>query len=99
MFLRSPQPYPSRRPAPAPEWEQVLSAGAACQNLVVAASAHGYGVNWVTEWYAYSTGDNQVLGLTESEQVAGFVYIGTANETPNERPRPALEEVVLVWQA
>lgn len=87
------------RPSPAPEWEQVLSAGAACQNLVVAASALGFGVNWVTEWYAYSDGVNQALGLAENEQVAGFVYIGTANETPKERPRPALEEVVSVWQA
>ena len=38
----------------APEWEQVLSAGAACQNLLVAATALGYGAQWITEWYGYS---------------------------------------------
>ncbi len=36
-----------------PEWEQVLSAGAAAMNLVLAAHALGYGANWITEWYAY----------------------------------------------
>lgn len=85
-------------PSPVPEWEQVLSAGAACQNLVVAASALGFGVNWVTEWCAYSEGVHQALGLQENEQVAGFIYIGTAESAPDERPRPALKEVVSSWQ-
>jgi nitroreductase len=35
-----------------PEWEQVLSAGAAAMSLVLAAHALGYGANWITEWYA-----------------------------------------------
>ena len=34
----------------APEWEQILSAGAACQNLILAATALGYGAQWITEW-------------------------------------------------
>lgn len=85
-------------PSPVPEWEQVLSAGAACQNLVVAASALGFGVNWVTEWCAYSAGVRQALGLQENEKVAGFVYIGTADSKPEERPRPALDEIVSAWQ-
>ncbi len=44
-----------RTNVPVPEWEQVLSAGAACQNMVLAASALGFGVNWITECYASST--------------------------------------------
>jgi nitroreductase len=86
-------------PSPVPEWEQVLSAGAACQNLVVAASALGFGVNWVTEWCAYSDGVRQALGLAENERVAGFIYIGTAAAQPDERPRPALDEIVSAWQS
>jgi nitroreductase len=39
-----------------PEWEQVLSAGAAAMSLVLAAHALGYGANWITEWYAYDRG-------------------------------------------
>ena len=38
----------------APEWEQVLSAGAACLNLCLAANALGYGTSWITEWIAYN---------------------------------------------
>ena len=38
----------------APEWEQILSAGAACFNLCLAANALGYGTSWITEWIAYS---------------------------------------------
>src|SRR5581483_11177695 len=41
-----------------PEWEQQLSAGAACMNLVNAAYAMGYAASWITEWYAY---DRRVL--------------------------------------
>ncbi|MDJ0513663.1 MAG: nitroreductase [Methyloceanibacter sp.] len=85
-------------PSPVPEWEQILSAGAACQNLVVAASALGFGVNWITEWCAYSAGVRQALGLADNERVAGFVYIGTPAAQPDERPRPALDEVVSAWK-
>ncbi|MEM7399194.1 MAG: nitroreductase [Pseudomonadota bacterium] len=85
-------------PSPVPEWEQILSAGAACQNLVVAASALGFGVNWITEWCAYSAGVRRALGLADNERVAGFIYIGTPSVQPQERPRPALEEVVSAWK-
>ena len=59
-----------------PEWEQVLSAGAAAMNLVLAAHALGYGANWVTEWYAYDRNVLDALGLAPHERIAGFVHIG-----------------------
>jgi nitroreductase len=82
----------------APEWEQILSAGAACQNLSLAATALGYGVQWITEWCAYSDGVRRALRLAEHERVAGFVYIGTPKEKPDERERPALAEIVTSWR-
>jgi nitroreductase len=82
----------------APEWEQILSAGAACQNLSLAATALGYGVQWITEWCAYSDGVRRALRLAENERVAGFVYIGTPKEKPDERERPALAEIVTSWR-
>jgi nitroreductase len=88
----------TKNPA-APEWEQVLSAGAACQNLIVAASALDFGAQWITEWYAYSEGVRQALRLADGERVAGFVYIGTAKEKPDERERPLLADIVTSWQA
>ncbi len=76
-----------------PEWEQVLSAGAAAMSLVLAAHALGYGANWITEWYAYDRDVLDALGLQESERIAGFVHIGRPSGPPEDRPRPPLEEI------
>ena len=82
----------------APEWEQILSAGAACQNLIVAATALGYGAQWITEWYGYSPGIRRALALADNERVAGFVYIGTPKEKPEDRERPKLADIVAPWR-
>jgi nitroreductase len=82
----------------APEWEQILSAGAACFSLCLAANALGYATCWITEWYAYSPRVRAALRLADNERVAGFIYIGTARERPPERERPALEAIVTRWQ-
>ena len=81
-----------------PEWEQVLSAGAACQNLLVAANAAGFSGQWITEWYAFDETVCRSIGLQEGERIAGFVYIGTAKEAPKERDRPDLDAIVSYWQ-
>ncbi|KWT64973.1 Nitroreductase family protein [Hyphomicrobium sulfonivorans] len=81
----------------APEWEQVLSAGAACLNLCIAANALGYGTAWLSEWIAYNADVAKALGLGENERVAGFIYIGTPMEAPTERERPALTDIVSRW--
>jgi nitroreductase len=83
--------------AGAPEWEQILSAGAACQNLILAATSLGFGAQWITEWCGYSEGVRRVLGLAENERVAGFVYVGTPKERPEERERPKLSDIVSSW--
>jgi nitroreductase len=87
------------RPNPAshiPAWEQQLSVGAACQNLLIAAHAHGFVANWLTGWAAYSPAVREALG-EPGEIVAGFMFIGTAAKPLEERPRPPLDEVVRVW--
>jgi len=76
-----------------PYWEQVLTAGAVTYNLCLAMNAHGYGTNWVTEWYSYHPDINTELKLSEGETIAGFVYIGTEIEKNNERDRPNLEHI------
>ncbi len=83
----------------APEWEQLLSAGAACFNLSLAANALGYASNWLTGWYAYSPMVKSRLGLANNERVAGFIYIGTATERPEDRERPALTSIVTHYGA
>lgn len=79
-------------------WEQILSAGAACQNLCLAANAMGFGTNWITEWYAYNDTFRNELGLDARDHVAGFIYIGTPAGTPAERERPDLREISTVWE-
>lgn len=76
------------RPGKHPQWEQILSAGAAGQNLCLAANALGFGTNWLTEWYAYDENVRQALGLDDRDRIAGFIYIGTPGKMPEERPRP-----------
>jgi nitroreductase len=77
-----------------PEWEQVLSAGAAAMNLVTAAHALGFAANWITEWYAYDRRVLDALGLAPSEKIAGFVHIGRPAKPPEDRPRPPLGDIV-----
>ncbi|WP_077961458.1 nitroreductase family protein [Ensifer adhaerens] len=77
-----------------PEWEQVMSAGAVCLNLLMAANALGYASNWLTEWYAFDERAYPLLGVKPGEKIAGFIHIGTAMVPPTERPRPELGEIV-----
>jgi nitroreductase len=83
----------------APEWEQVLSCGAACFNMCVAANALGFGTCWLTEWYSYNADVAKALGCASNERIAGFVHIGTATERPADRDRPALTTIVTRWVA
>ena len=82
-----------------PVWEQELSVGALCLNLLLAANASGWAGCWLTEWVAFSAGINQVLGLTENERIAGYIYLGTAREDPQERLRPDVASKIVRWQA
>ena len=81
-----------------PAWEQLLSAGAVCTTLLYAATAMGYGANWITDWYAYDPEARAALGLEDDEQVAGFVFMGTTAEPPQERVRPDAAALTTVWK-
>jgi nitroreductase len=80
-----------------PEWEQVMSAGAVCLNLLMAANAYGYVSNWLSEWFAFDERAFPLLGIRSGEKVAGFIHIGSTDFPIVERPRPALADVV-TWQ-
>lgn len=77
-----------------PQWEQELSAGAACMNLVHAAHALGFAASWITEWYAYDRRVLDKLGVAPHERIAGFVHIGRPAKPPEERDRPKLADIV-----
>ena len=81
-----------------PEWEQILTAGAVCQNILIASNAMGYASQWLTEWYAYDKVVLKELNLNPNERIAGFIYIGTASKQPKERGRPDLANLVKKWE-
>jgi nitroreductase len=62
-----------------PEIEQVLSSGAAVENMILAAQALGYGVMWKTGDAAYAGGVKQFLDLTPEDHIVAFLYIGTVS--------------------
>ena len=80
-----------------PIWEQQLSAGASAMALVIAAHGLGYAANWLTEWVSYDEDASRILGLTAGERFAALVHIGTPSTPPQDRPRPALSDIVTVW--
>lgn len=80
-----------------PSFEQKLSAGAAGQNLLLAAHALGYAGNWLTGARASLPGLPEALGVPGG-QIAGFFFVGTVSDAATDRARPAPEETVLYWR-
>jgi nitroreductase len=76
-----------------PVWEQQLSAGAVCMNLLHAATSLGYGGTWVTEWLAYNDEAKALLGILPSEKLAGFIHLGRPLGKPEERVRPVISDI------
>jgi nitroreductase len=87
--VSSPKQHPK-----VPAWEQQLSAGASALNIVTAATALGYGANWLTGWFAYDRDVMDRLGLQPHEQFVGFIHIGKSDRPKDDRPRPALTNIV-----
>ena len=77
-----------------PPWEQELSAGACAMNIVTAATALGYGACWLTGWLAFDRDVLDGLGLKAEEKLAGLIHIGTPSKPGEDRPRPALADIV-----
>lgn len=85
-----------RRDSHIPLWEQELSAGAACMQLLNAAHAHGFVGGWLTGWAAFSPVVREAFG-GEGERIAGFVFLGSPSRPLDERPRPDLDQIFRRW--
>lgn len=79
-----------------PLWEQLLSAGAVAQNLLLATHALGYAGNWLSGAPATMPGIAEALGVPGGT-IAGYFFLGTPTKPLEERPRPALEDIVTSW--
>jgi nitroreductase len=88
--------YSPRESSKIPAWEQQLSAGAFVMNLLHATHARGFVGGWITGWPSYSEAVRDLFG-SAPEQIAGFVFIGTAGQPLEERPRPELDAVLSEW--
>ena len=60
-----------------PAIEQKLSTAAAAQNIILALNAMGYGAIWRTGKLAFNPFVAKALGLNKSQEILGFLYIGT----------------------
>ena len=90
--ISSPQEHPK-----VPEFEQLLSAGNVAFNLLHGAHALGFAASWVTRWYAFDAEAASMLGARAGERFVGFVHIGTPSTTIEDRPSPALADIVNRW--
>lgn len=85
--------------AKVPEWNQVLSAGAAGMALTVAASAMGFATQWLLKWPGRDREAATLLGVSAGESVAGFIHIGRPTRLAEDRPRPDPASIVTRWSA
>jgi nitroreductase len=80
-----------------PEIEQVLSAGAAAQNMLLASFALGFNAVWKTGAAAYDDEVKAALGLESKDRIAGFLYVGTDQQGPGPMSRPDWRDFVRPW--
>lgn len=80
-----------------PEIEQIISTGAAAQNMITAAYAQGVGAIWRTGGVAYDKTVMKGLGLAQGEKIVGFLYLGAMPTTALEAPRLSVEDYFQSW--
>jgi nitroreductase len=63
-----------------PEIEQVVAAGAAAENLFLAAHDLGFGVMWKTGAAAYDLNVKATLGLQADDHIVAIMHLGTREQ-------------------
>lgn len=81
-----------------PHIEQMLSAGAAAHNVLLASNALGFGSIWLTGANAYDPLVRAALGLAENEHIIGFLYIGSEKATLPDRVPIEPDGYLSHWQ-
>ena len=80
-----------------PEIEQLLSAGAAAENLLVGLHALGYGAIWRTGPIAYQPALVDALGYGPDHRIVAFLYVGTPGAAPKTLPELEPGDYVQHW--
>jgi nitroreductase len=81
-----------------PPIEQVIAAGMATQNVLLALDALGYGAVFLSGPLAYDPLVKRAFGLADKDTLLGFVYIGTPSEARREKKRPDAGAFVEEWR-
>lgn len=80
-----------------PIWEQQLSCGAFCMNILHAVHAEGFVGGWISGWPAYNDDVRDAFGQAP-EKIAGFIFAGSPKEELTERRRPEIGDVLSRWK-
>lgn len=81
-----------------PEIEQMLSAGAAVQNMLIAAYAQHIGAIWRTGSMAYHPVVRDGLGVCEDEKIIGYIYMGKGESKARVPTDLVVEDYVSQWK-
>jgi nitroreductase len=81
-----------------PKQEQLITAGCCAHAMQMAAFSLGYGAMWRTGDLAYNSLVKKGLGITPSEEVVGFLYVGTPAKATKSKPAKNYQEKVTYWQ-
>ena len=81
-----------------PAIEQIVAAGAAAENILVAAHALGFGAFWRTGAPAYDDRVKRALGLKPEDAIVGFLYLGTPAAAPPPMPPADVAPHLTHWE-
>ena len=80
-----------------PREEQLLSAGCAAYAMLLAAQSQGYAGIWRTGSYASDKHVSAALGLSDTEEIVGFLYFGSREGKAKPLPERKVEDYVSSW--
>lgn len=80
-----------------PALEQILAAGAAAQNILLALHARGYAAMWRTGGPAYDPDLKRAFGLRPEDALVAFIYAGTPKQPAPAMHRPSPDDFTREW--
>ncbi|TYK66896.1 NAD(P)H nitroreductase [Colwellia echini] len=81
-----------------PKQEQLVAAGCCAHAMQMAAFALGYGAMWRTGDFAYNPIVKKGLGVTNDNEIVGYLYLGTPTKEANAKPAKDYQAHVSYWQ-
>lgn len=80
-----------------PSQEQLITAGCSAHAMQMAAVSLGYGAMWRTGDLAYNCKVKEGLGISNKDEIVGFLYIGTASKDQTLKASKSFESKVSFW--